>query len=265
MKKKILSVLLAMTMLTVPAVADTDVAAPLSINAEAASEKLPKPTVKTSVKDGTVTLSWKKVKGAEAYGIYRYNASTKKYEKVKTTTKTKVTIQVKKSGTYKYRIYSLDKVNGKYKKGNYSYKKITIDLSRNILDEVMTGIELGDTKNQVIAALGGKNKVFSQGDVVLKPTNDDEIFCYQFKNNKLIGYGVAYEYSDEGFEKLIKIFDTEEWTCLNSDPTTIDKKDLSFDTLLYFGDDGLVAGIMHETNSDLLMAIVVSADDSESL
>ncbi len=265
MKKKILSVLLALAMLTVPAVADVNAEAPLSITAEAASTKLAKPTVKTSVKDGKITLSWNKVSGAEAYGVYKYNTSTKKYEKVKITSKTKITINVKKSGTYKYRVYSLDKVDGKYKKGNYSYKKVTVDLSKNVLDEVMNGIELGDTKNEVINALGGKSKCIIEDNMILKPNTSEEIFCYQFENNKLIGYGVAYEYSDVGFDKLTEIFDNDEWTCLSDDPTTIDKETLSYEALLYFGDGGLIASVVHEKNTNLILAIVVNADKEKSV
>ena len=263
MKKKILSVLLALTMLTIPAVEDINADVPLSITAEAASSKLPKPTVKTSVKDGKITFSWKKVSGAEAYGVYKYNTSTKKYEKVKITSKTKITINVKKSGTYKYRIYSLDKVNGKYKKGNYSYKKVDIDLSRNVLDEVMKGIELGDTKNEVINALGGKDKLVIDGDMILKLNAAGEVFCYLFENNRLTSYGVAYRYSDEGFDKLVEIFDNDEWTCVLDDPTTINKESLNYDALLYFGDGGLVASIIHEKNNGLILAIVTDADKKE--
>ncbi len=265
MKKKILSVLLALTMLTVPAVADTNTEAPLSITAEAASTKLAKPTVKTSVKDGKITLSWNKVSGAEAYGVYKYNASTKKYEKVKITSKTKITINVKKSGTYKYRVYSLDKVDGKYKKGNYSYKKVTVDLSKNVLDEVMEGIELGDTKNEVINALGGKSKLIIDGNLILKPNTADEIFCYQFENNRLNAYGVAYKYTDEGFDKMVDIFDNDEWVCLSDDPQSYKKEDLSFEALLYIGDGGLIAGVMHETKTDLIMVLVMSADSKADL
>ncbi len=265
MKKKILSVLLALTMLTVPAVADANADAPLSITAEAASTKLAKPTVKATVKDGKITLSWKKVKGAEAYGVYKYNSSTKKYTKVKITSKTSITINVKKSGTYKYRVYSLDKVNGKYKKGNYSYKKVTVDLSSNVLDKVMEGIEFGDSKNEVIKTLGGKSEVVIVDNVILKPISSEEFYCYQFENNRLIGYGVAYEYSDEGFDKLVDIFDNDEWVCLTDDPKTIDKEDLSYEAMLYIGNGGLVAGVMHETTTDLIMAIVVTADRQSDL
>lgn len=265
MKKKILSVLLALTMLTVPAVADTNADAPLSITAEAASSKLAKPTVKVKVKDGKITLSWNKVKGAEAYGVYKYNTSTKKYTKVKITAKTKITINVKKSGTYKYRVYSLDKVNGKYKKGGYSYKKVEVDLSNDILDEVMEGIELGDTKNEVIKVLGGRSKVVVDGDVVIKPVEDDGVFYYMFENNKLIAYGVGYDYSDEGFDKLLDIFDNDEWYCITEDIETYEKEDLSYEGLIYIGNDGLVAGVMHETNNDIILALVVTQDRQADL
>lgn len=265
MKKKILSVLLALTMLTVPAVADTNVDTPVSITAEAASTKLAKPTVKATVKDGKITLSWKKVKGAEAYGVYKYNTATKKYTKVKITSKTKITINVKKSGTYKYRVYSLDKVNGKYKKGNYSYKKVSVDLDKNVLDEVMEGLKFGDSKSKVMKTIGEKDVLVYEGDVVIKPVSDDEIFYYRFENNKLTAYGVGYDYSDEGFEKLVKIFDNDEWICLTDDPTTINKEDLSYNAMIFISENGLTAGVMHETNSNLLLALVVNGNSESSI
>ncbi len=76
-------------------------------------------TVKTKpakVEDFSVTiarkdklrLNWKQVEGADGYRIYRYNTTTKKYEKIKTIgsgdTTTWVNSKLKKNTTYKYKI-----------------------------------------------------------------------------------------------------------------------------------------------------------------
>lgn len=254
MKKKLLSVLMAITMLGSAVVFDADATVPFSINAEAVEyEKLPKPaSLKATVNDKKVKLSWKKVEGAEAYGVYKYNASKKKYVKVKNVTGTKITMTVDKIGTYKYRVYALDKVDGKYKKGNYAYKKVTV--KGNALDQAFKGLKWGMSKDNVLEKIG--EGYFSHGEVVLKPTTDGEFFCYQFEDNKLTSYGVAYEYSDEKFEKLRKLFDNDDWDCLTQNVTELTKEDLTFNTLLYMNDEA-VAGVMHVTESDLMMALVV--------
>ncbi len=79
MKKKIFSVFLALMLIG----ASTPIVnSPVfTINAEADSyQKLAKPTkIKTKTSDDKITLSWAKVKGADAYSIYRYDNAKKKY------------------------------------------------------------------------------------------------------------------------------------------------------------------------------------------
>ena len=215
MKKKILSVLLAMTMLTVPVIADTGITAPLSINAEAASEKLPKPTVKASVKDGKITLSWNKVKGAEAYGVYKYDAGTKKYKKVKITSKTKITISVEKSGTYKYRVYSLDKVNGKYKKGGYGYKKVTV--KGDFVEEFMEGVEFGCSKKDFMNNFGGESECFQHSTAVAGKNDDGLLVMGNFEDGVLTSFCKNFPYSDDELERVIELFYDEEWTMVDEE------------------------------------------------
>lgn len=253
MKKKLLSVLLAMTMLGSTAVFNTSAEVPFSINAEAAEyEKLPKPaSLKATVTDKKIKLTWKKVEGAEAYGVYKYNSSKKKYVKVKNVKNTKITITVDDIGTYKYRVYALDKVDGKYKKGNYASKKVTV--KGNDLDQAFKGLKWGMSKDNVLEKIG--DGYFGHGDVILKPLDNGDFHCYQFKDNKLTSYGVAYEYSDEKFEKLRKLFDNDDWECLTPNVTALTKEDLTFNTLLYMNDE-VAAAVMHVTESDLMMALV---------
>ncbi len=62
----------------------------------------------------SVTLSWEKAEGAAGYRIYRYNKSTKKWEKVKTTSSGSYTVKNLKAGTaYKFRIKAYTKTDGK--------------------------------------------------------------------------------------------------------------------------------------------------------
>ncbi len=254
MKKKLLSVLMALTMLAGTAVYTPAADVPFSVNAEAASsEKLAKPTsLKATINGTKVTLSWKKVSGAEAYGVYKYNTSKEKYVKVKTTTKTKITIDLKKAGTYKFRVYSLDKVDGKYKKGKYAYKKVTIQ--DNVLEDVIKGFSYGTSRSKVLDRIGD-GKYTAVDDLILWEKEEGVIYCYQFENKKLKYYGVAYEYSDSALKKLKKLFSGSEWNCLNEDPTEFTKEDFVYDTLIYFTDDE-IAVIMHEQTTDLIIALV---------
>lgn len=221
MKKKILSALLALSLLSAPAFIDTSADLPYSINAEAV-EKLAKPTsVKATVKDGKITLSWKKVSGAEAYAVYKYNAGTKKYEKVKTVTKTKVTISAEDEGTYKFRIYSMDKVNGKYKKGNYASKSVKVSgssSSKVTLPEISDfnkGMEFGLSLKQVQKAHGFKDytEIYNQYDslYILVKNDGGSYNSYAFYGDKLIKWGFALKDSESNFKKMCRHFEDKGW------------------------------------------------------
>lgn len=259
MKKKIASVLLALTMLSVPVISDTSADVPFSVNAEAAStEKLAKPSsLKAKISGNKVTLTWKKVSGAEGYGVYKYDADKGKYVKLKNTTKNKITINTKGEGTYKFRVYSLDKVDGKYKRGNYSYKKVVFE-EKTILDDVFDGYSWGMSRNDVIEKLG-KDTFVSVDDIILYEKDDDTFYCYQFKDKKLCGYGVAYEYSDSKFKKLAKLFDNDDWVALTTNPTEFTKEDLIYNGYIYVNDE-CSAGVMYEESTNFVMALVLKRD-----
>lgn len=80
-------------------------------------------TVKaSSVKKTTLTLSWKKVTGAEGYQVYSYDAAKKKYVRIATVDgKTKYKVKKLKAGTaYKFKVRALKTLNGKKYYGSYS-------------------------------------------------------------------------------------------------------------------------------------------------
>lgn len=87
--------------------------------------KLTASSTKTSV-----TLKWNKVTGADGYRVYKYNSSTKKYEVIKTVTKTSLKISKLKSGTtYKFKVRAYKK-DGDTIYGAYSsVKEVTTKLS----------------------------------------------------------------------------------------------------------------------------------------
>lgn len=57
-----------------------------------------------------LTLKWKKVAGADGYLLYRYNTSAKKWQKIKTTSKTRYEVEHLKAGTkYHFTVRAYDK------------------------------------------------------------------------------------------------------------------------------------------------------------
>lgn len=57
-----------------------------------------------------LTLKWNQVKTADGYQIYRYHTSTKKWKKIKTTTKTQYEVEDLKAGTkYDFTVRAYDK------------------------------------------------------------------------------------------------------------------------------------------------------------
>lgn len=73
--------------------------------------------VKAKAAKKKITVSWKKVAGANGYKIYRYNSSTGKYKVVKTVTKGSTVkwtnSSLKKGKTYRYKIKAYRNVDGK--------------------------------------------------------------------------------------------------------------------------------------------------------
>ncbi|MCR4780298.1 MAG: fibronectin type III domain-containing protein [Ruminiclostridium sp.] len=119
-KKKILGALLAVAMAFtgVPAAVlplNTQVSAATATATASVTTKLAAPkNFKATVTGTTVKLTWKKVKGADAYRIYKLNDSTKKYETFKNVTGTSLTIKSLKAGKYKYKIAALVKKGSSY-------------------------------------------------------------------------------------------------------------------------------------------------------
>ena len=83
--------------------------------------------VTAKAKKRTAVISWKKVKGASGYEVYRSTKKNGKYAAVKTINKgKKVTFtnkNLKKGKTYYYKIKAYKKVNGKKVLGQFSAVK----------------------------------------------------------------------------------------------------------------------------------------------
>ncbi len=80
--------------------------------------------LKLTTKSSSVTLKWNKASGASGYQIYRYNSSTKKYEKIATiksgSTVSYTDQKLKKGTTYQYKVRAYKTYEGKTCHGVFS-------------------------------------------------------------------------------------------------------------------------------------------------
>lgn len=83
--------------------------------------------ISLSVKNKTVTVSWKKTTGASGYYVYRSSSRTGKFSKIKTTKTLKYTdSKVKEGNTYYYKVVPFRKINNKNVSGGSSSIKSVI-------------------------------------------------------------------------------------------------------------------------------------------
>ena len=103
-----------------------------------------KPAKVKNLKAGTVTttavpLSWDKVTRATGYQVYQYNASSKKWEKVKSTTKTSYTVtSLSSAKTYKF------KVRAYFKGDTTAYGSYSSEISVTTKPAKVTGLKVTD-------------------------------------------------------------------------------------------------------------------------
>lgn len=88
--------------------------------AKAADEKLAAPVVKAAAGKNKLTLKWSAVDGADGYRVYKYDAKTKKYVKLKTVRGTSYTISSPASGSSRFIVCAVKKNGGKYVNGEFS-------------------------------------------------------------------------------------------------------------------------------------------------
>ena len=93
----------------------------------------------TSVNVDNLTLSWKKVKDADGYVVYKYNTSNKKWSEVKKVTKTTYKLTKLKANTsYKFAVKSY-KNNNKTKLLSKSYTSLSAKTKIKLSKVKMTG------------------------------------------------------------------------------------------------------------------------------
>ena len=94
-----------------------------------AAEKLSAPKDFSAAVNGTAAvLSWSAVKGADAYRIYKYDKSIKKFVNLKTVTSVKTSVNGLEEGKNYFKVAALTKSGKKYIVGNIS-EKITVTVA----------------------------------------------------------------------------------------------------------------------------------------
>lgn len=148
-KNKVMSAVLSVALLTGSAGTAVLTMESVGVSAAAAAAKLAAPTgVKVKAAANSVTLSWNKVKGASGYRVFKYNAGTKKYVKVKDVTGTSCKVTGLKAGTsYKFKITTLKKSGGKTTSQG-STKAITAKTTAKKASKPTIGVNVG-TDNSI--------------------------------------------------------------------------------------------------------------------
>ena len=169
--KRIPAIILAAAMLGTMPIVPPETGLSLSTVAYAA-EKLNAPKDFTAAVNGTAAvLSWSAVKGADAYRIYQYDKSAKKFVNLKTVTSTKTSVKGLAEGKNYFKVAALTKSGSKYITGNIS-EKITVTVASAAESSAKTsgknsaavalakkmgdGCNLGNTMESVATWLGAE-------------------------------------------------------------------------------------------------------------
>jgi len=117
---------------------------------------LPAPSnFKATVKETSITLSWDKVKGADAYKIYVYSGG--KYKAYKTVTSTKHVINnLKESTRYKFKVAALVKKGSSYKVQKKSAAITALTEAKSIINTPDFTFYDADGKTYKLSSYKGK-------------------------------------------------------------------------------------------------------------
>lgn len=170
-------------------------------------KKPAKPTgVKASKnKSGSIRISWKKASNATGYIVYRYNSSSKKWSKIKTTKDTSYVNTGLKSGTdYKYKVKAYSQLGKEKKYSSYSsvMKTSTAPAKPRLIQAKKAG------KGKV--ALKWNKKSGTDGFVIyMKTNNKGEYKKIASKSAKTLSYtksglkkGRSYRFKVRAYHKV---------------------------------------------------------------
>lgn len=157
----------------------------------------------------SVKLKWSKVSNATSYIIYKYNSSTKKYERLTSTTSNSYTVSGLSAATsYAFKIVSRAKIDGV--KVDYAYGKITVKTSPS----KPTGLKVSNTtavtanikwnkvkgaEKYVVYRLGSNGKYSKIATVKTNSYRDTQLSSiqkYKYKIKACLSSNGSYRYSE---------------------------------------------------------------------
>lgn len=151
----------------------------------------------------SVKLSWKKTKRATGYRLYKYNTKTKKWEKIKTTSKISYTVKNLKAGTtYKFRVRSYTKNGKKTTWGKY-YETVKVTTKpakvKKLTTNFVTVNSVGLSWKKVTGATG--YRVYKYNTKTKKWVKIKTTKSTSYTVNKLKS-GSTYKFRVKAYKKL---------------------------------------------------------------
>lgn len=205
MKKRLFAAIAAAALMTagtaaLPVFTGSDTT--YSITASAAVSKLPAPTGLSYLAEGTgqIRLTWDNVYGADGYVVYRFNALTGNWTKMKSVRSNHLTISGIKSGkTYYYKVAPLRGYKGKYYRGyfsdyiavKYNYAETPLSESGNISQQKQQEFLASYYKSDL--SVSGKNPMNAQSSKAYIANAQEYggqvmLVEYTFKDGKKLTY-----------------------------------------------------------------------------
>lgn len=100
-----------------------------STSSGSTSKAAVKPVVTAKKSSNKVILTWKAIKGADAYRVYSYDALSKKYVKLATVIDTTYTAKGLSAGTHKFYVRAVEKSGKTYKNIGEKSKTVSVKIS----------------------------------------------------------------------------------------------------------------------------------------
>ncbi len=184
-------------------------------------KEAPKNVQVARYKNRALKLTWKKVKDARGYRIYRYNDKKEKYEAIKTINGKNKTSYIDKNlkfhRIYKYKVTSFEIRNGKKKFSRRSYwvSARTYGKRAKLVNAGVSFMEITDaTDEKEVADITGETVEIGICNQVTMKTAFSRDFYSKNKKAKPVSRQLRWEVSDESLAKVSK----------NGKLTTFDKE-----------------------------------------
>lgn len=145
-------------------------------------------SVKTTATSSSITLTWKAVKGADGYRVYRYNSKTKKYEKIAEGKSTSFADKKRSSATsYIYKVRAYVKESKQYFGEPTAAVKV---MSAPVVPSSVKAKRLTKVSTNTSASISFKKVTRANAYYIYKynKTTKKYVYAYKVKDNKLYKY-----------------------------------------------------------------------------